>query len=381
MTTDVQTTGPGHRTRRTTRQRRQPWLSALAVAVVAWAPLAACAGDDDPSPDAGDTSTTAPEPAATTEPATTDPATTEPATTEPATTEPATTEPVTTEPADDRRVVALDELTALSLVSIGVTPDIVLTTLDSEAFAAVSDTIDAEVVDFDVAEPSIEQLASFEADLLVGLANPNISNRVADYEAVAPTVLAPLEATWQEQLQVLAAEFDATERADAVITTVAERTADVASSVDAEAPGLSVSVLTGRVGAVLAVNASGAVGTLLSEVGVTRPEPQLAPGAPGIPFVPVAGEQLTAHDADVLLLAVGEVFDVSPITGSPLYSGMDAVASGAVHEVVGDHWVLGGSGFASWWMLADVEALLAGDEPATIDETSAQWAEFLEATA
>jgi hypothetical protein len=60
---------------------------------------------------------------------------------------------------------------------------------------------------------------------------------------------------------------------------------------------------------------------------------------------------------------------------------MGAVASGAVHEVVGDHWVLGGSGFASWWMLADVEALLAGGEPATIDDTRAQWTEFLEATA
>jgi ABC-type Fe3+-hydroxamate transport system substrate-binding protein len=162
---------------------------------------------------------------------------------------------------------------------------------------------------------------------------------------------------------------------------VAERTTDVAAVVAAEAPGVSVSVLTGRVGAVLAVNASGAVGALLTEVGVTRPDPQQAPGAPGIPFVPVAGEQLTAHDADVLLLAVGEVFDVSPITGSPLYPGMGAVAAGAVHDVVGDHWVLGGSGFASWWMLADLEALVSGNEPATIDDTRAQWTEFLEVVA
>lgn len=375
MTEDVQTTGTGHRTRRTTRQRRRPWTTALGVAAVALVPLGACGGDADPSTDTADPTTTTTEPATTTEPVTT-----EPATTEPATTEPATTEPEETEPADDRRVVALDELTALSLVSIGVTPDVVLTTLDSEAFTAVSDTIDTEVVDFDVAEPSIEQLASFEADLLIGLANPNISNRVADYVAVAPTVLAPLEATWQEQLQVLAAEFDAADRADAVIAAVAGRTTDVAALVAADAPGLSVSVMTGRVGAVLAVNASGAVGTLLGEVGVIRPEPQMAPGAPGIPFVPVAAEQLTGHDADVLLLAVGEVFDVSPITGSPLYPGLGAVTAGAVHEVVGDHWVLGGSGFASWWMLADLEALLAGDEPATIDDTRAQWTEFLEVT-
>jgi hypothetical protein len=31
-------------------------------------------------------------------------------------------------------------------------------------------------------------------------------------------------------------------------------------------------------------------------------------------------------------------------------------------------------------MLADLEALLAGDEPATIDDTRAQWTEFLEVT-
>lgn len=281
--------------------------------------------------------------------------------------------------ADDRIVVALDELTALSMSALGVAPDVVLTTLGSESFGVLAEEIGADVEAFDIAEPSLEQLATFDADLFIGVANPNITDRVGDYEAIAPTVLAPLEGTWQEQLMVIAEEFDVVDRADAVVAAVAERSSEVAAELAANRPGLAVSILTGRVGTVIAVNSSGAVGTLLTDVGIGRPEPQQQPGAPGIPFVPVAGEQLTAHDADILLLAAGPVFDLSPITESPLYPTLSAVADGSVHEVVGDHWVLGGSSFASWWILEDLSSLARGSTPATIGQTIQRWNDFLDA--
>jgi iron complex transport system substrate-binding protein len=276
-------------------------------------------------------------------------------------------------------LVALDELTALSLVSLGITPDVVLTTLGSEAFGELAAMLGTEPTPFSVAEPSLELLATFDADVFVGLANPNITGRVGDYEAIAPTVLAPLEGSWQDQLRSFAAAFEVDDRAEQVITAVESRVDVVAARVGAERPGWSISVLTGRVGNTIAINASGAVGTLLAELGVSRPEPQQAAGPPGIPFVPVSPEALTAHDADTLLLAVGDVFDTSSITDSPLYSGLSAVASGNVFDVVGDHWVLGGSAFATWWMLDDVEALLDGDAPAPIGDTTTIWTDFLAA--
>jgi iron complex transport system substrate-binding protein len=357
--------------------------------------LGACGSDDrdDAEASAATTSTeTAATPPTSSATATTVPATTPtPAATDPA---PDTTEPApdtTAAAVEDRRVVALDELTALGLISIGVFPDVVLTTLGSETFPLLVGELDAlaaaatpasgaiEVVPFTIAEPSLEQLAGLGAEVLVGVANPNITGRIADYEAIAPIVLTPLEATWQEQLLVLADEFGVRPRAARVIDALAERTASVADTIEATDAGVGISVLTARVGTVIAVNASGAVGALLADVGATRPAAQEIEGAPGIPFVPVDPEQLAQHDADIVLLPTGEVFDITPITDSPLFASLSAVGAGSVYEVVGDHWVLGGSAFGTWWMLADLDSIIGGGEPATIDGAVARWSEFLAA--
>ncbi|MEO1057303.1 MAG: hypothetical protein AAFY28_10360 [Actinomycetota bacterium] len=145
--------------------------------------------------------------------------------------------------------------------------------------------------------------------------------------------------------------------------------------------GSSVSVMTVRLGNILAVNASGATGEILTAVDLTRPAAQFAEGPPGIPFAPVSPETIGDHDADLLVLAEGVNFDLAPLVDSPIYGQLGAVQNGAVAEVVGDTWVLGGTGFATYWVLQDlVDILIDGGEPAGFDDTSARWTSFLELT-
>ncbi|MEM9037938.1 MAG: ABC transporter substrate-binding protein [Actinomycetota bacterium] len=281
---------------------------------------------------------------------------------------------------DGETVVALDEQAAFALLSLDIAPDVVLTTLSSETFARLNEQLGIESVEFVIAEPSFELLAGLQPDVLVSIGSPWVVDRVDDFEQVAPLVVAPVDVTWQEQLTAFASQLDAVDRADAVIAAVDGFEADVASALaTAGAGGTSISVLTARVGNIVAVNSGGAIGQLLLGVGLDRPEPQLSEGVPGIPFDFISDEVLSEHDADVLVVAQAAIFDVEPLVSSPIYEQLSVVQRGDTHDVVADAWVLGGHGFATFWLLQDLSDLLVdGGAPATLDDTEARWASFLE---
>ncbi|MEM9514189.1 MAG: ABC transporter substrate-binding protein [Actinomycetota bacterium] len=363
------------------RRGRSRMLAIGATCAVVLA-LAACGDDDDT---ASSTSAQSPTTVAATAPSTSEAPTTSatPTSAPPDTDVPTTAAPTTTEAiADDRTIVALDEQTAFALLSIGVTPAHVLTTLNSETFAALNSDLGIPTTEFVIAEPSFEVVAGLDPDLLVGIENPFLVERASEYEQIAPLVTTPLDASWEEQLQVLAVDFEATDRAASVIAAVDAFEADTAQALaDQGAAGSSVSVMTVRLGNILAVNASGATGEILTAVDLTRPAAQLAEGPPGIPFVPVSPETVGEHDADLLVLGQGVNFDVAPLVDSPIYGQLGAVQNGAVADVVGDAWILGGTGFATYWVLQDlVDILVDGGAPAGFDDTSARWTSFLELT-
>ncbi|MEM9651104.1 MAG: ABC transporter substrate-binding protein [Actinomycetota bacterium] len=280
---------------------------------------------------------------------------------------------------DGRTIVALDEQAAYALLSLDVRPDVVLTTLSSETFARLNEQLGIEAIDFVIADPSFEVLAGLEPDLFVSIGSPWVVDRLAEYEQIAPVVLAPVDRTWQEQLTTFAAELAVDARADAVIGAVDDYQAVTAAALaEAGADGTTVSVLTARVGNLVAVNSGGATGELLIEVGLDRPAPQLSEGAPGIPFDFISEEVLPEHNADVLLLPSAAIFDITPLTSSAIYEQLPVVEAGGAHEVVADAWVLGGHGFATFWLLQDLRDLLVDDGvPATLDQTEDRWMTFL----
>ncbi|MEM8708773.1 MAG: ABC transporter substrate-binding protein [Actinomycetota bacterium] len=341
----------------------------LALAVVACLLAAGC-GSDAPEDDATSGSTTV-----------TDPTT--PTTTAPPTTTVAEAEAETeTEAEADARptIVALDETVAVAMLSLGIEPDHVLTTLSSETFAVLNKQLAIPTTDFVIAEPSFELLAGLRPELIVGIASPFVTQSIDEYERLAPTVVVPIDLSWQEQLRSLAADLDAGTRAEQVIRAIDElQGATTDALADAGATGRSVSLLTVRVGNVLAADGTGSSGSLLTAVGLDRPATQREPGPNGVPFLFLSNEAVAEQNADVLLLAEATVFDLEPLLDSPVYAELPVVQAGAVHRVVGDAWMVGGTGFAAFWLLQDLEAIFVDDDPVgTLADTPARWRAFLE---
>lgn len=346
---------------------RVPRLTALLGLAVVLLAFAGCGGSDgesapptSPSPSVSASADAEPQPDDATDTATT-----------------STTEAPT---GDDRTIVALDETVAIALLSLGIEPDEVLTTLTSETFAAINVELGISTTEFVIAEPSFEVLAGLAPDLIVSIGSPFVTQSIEQYEQVAPTVVVPIDLSWQEQLRILAAAVDAEDRAEEVIAAVDGLQAATVDAIDgAGASGTSVSLLTVRVGNVLAADGAGSTGALLASLGLDRPETQRAAGPNGVPFIFLSEELVSQQDADVLLLAEAAVFDLEPLVTSPVYDELSAVQNGAVHRVVGDAWMVGGTGFAAFWVLDDVLALFVeGDPVATLDDAGELWDIFLD---
>jgi iron complex transport system substrate-binding protein len=279
--------------------------------------------------------------------------------------------------AADETLVALDENAALNLLSLGIEPDLVLTSLESATFAVLADELGLETAEFVVAEPSFEYLATLEADRFVALANPFIVERAAEYEAIAPLVTAPLVATWQDQVGSFADAFALPETGASLIASVEGDIAATATEIAAaDGGGQTVSLLSARVGTILAAAPESPSASVLAAVGLAQPAAQGGADSGGLPFIPLSGEQLADHDADHLLLGAGEVFDLTPLTSSPLYAALDAVGRGDVDEVVGEIWLVGGSAFAAWWMAEDLRSIVAGEPAGTATDVVARWSSF-----
>lgn len=284
------------------------------------------------------------------------------------------------DPADDgRTIVALDETAATGLLSLGIWPDHVLTTLTQETFAAINTDLGIPTTEFMIAEPSFEVLAGLAPDLIVSIASPFVVEIVDQYEQIAPTVVIPIDVSWQEQLTFLA-EGVGSDRAPAVIDAVDAFEADTTAAIAAAgADGTTVSLLTVRIGNVIAADAEGSAGSLIAAAGLSRPEAQQVAGPNGTPFLFLSEEVIGDHDADVLLLAEGVIFDLQPLLDSPVYAGFESVQNDAVQRVVADAWLVGGTGFAAFWALSDMQAIFAeGGSGATLADTADRWAAFLE---
>lgn len=290
--------------------------------------------------------------------------------------------PVSDPPATAERIVALDETAALSLLTLGIEPTIVLTTLSSEMFVPIAESLALETAPFSVAEPALEYLASLDADRIVAMGNPFVLGRLRDFEAIAPVTLIAVDGTWQDQLSKLADSFGVADRAVHLIGRVEEGLDELTAALAADgAAGSSVSVLTAQGDMVIATTGNSPSGSVLSALGFTRPAAQ-AEGSKGLPYVPLTLETLDAHDADALILPSGSLFSSAPITSSPLYPTLGAVKHGHVVEVAAEPWIVGGSAFATWWIAADLEAVFVADTtPATAADSAARWNQFTALTA
>lgn len=369
-----------------TNRIRALLLPALLVAIVS---LAAACGNDD-----GD-STASPEAAEATSTPTEAPEETVTAAPETATPDMATPEADDTAmqvvqtsfgevevPVNPQRVIALDAIAALMMVSVGLEP---LIYADPNGATILQQILGERGIEiFNVGDGmsgfDVEEVAVRRPDLIILTADEGFEASLGPITEVAPTVILPFRAPWRDLITDTGAVFDRNEEAAAVVAALEGRVAEV-SDVVAENP-TSLSILGQTFGIVLAMSMDSVVSNLAEEVGLDRPVAQ-AEGEPSPAFpyiIDISAEVLADHDADFIAVLAGIFYDEELFIELPTFDFLQAVQEDRWGMVDGDLW-FGTHPFAVYWMLEDFEAIALGEGEAgigTIDDTGERWAGFLE---
>lgn len=286
-------------------------------------------------------------------------------------------------PTNPERIVALDAIAAMNLISVGIEPTTVFDINGAEAIRTVladrgialrSDLGDG------FSELNYEAVALEDPDLIIIVAVDGFENLTGPLTEIAPTIVMPFLGTWEDAMRDTGALFDREAEAETVVTGLQQRFDEVGETV-AENP-YSLSILASGLGFLLAMSPDAAISATAADIGVTRPDAQLGDIEPfmGQPAFQVSEELITEHDADVIAVLTGEFYDAGAVTSLPTFDSLGAAEAGNVVTVDGDIWFTGHP-FAVFWQLADLEAIALGDADGgigTVDDSLERWNDYLE---
>ncbi len=284
-------------------------------------------------------------------------------------------EPVEDSPAT-ANVLALDEIAGLAVLSVGVQPAQVDATFSYTVAGAIFESEGITIEPANPAGVNLEAVAAFRPSAIIGVSIPTTAEAEADLDAVAPTTVLDFSASWQDQLAAVASALGTEDQAAALQTGI-EADIDTLRTdlADAGVAGRSVSVIADSDG-FFALSRTGLVGSLLSDLGLTRPAPQDVDTDPTNPFVPFSEEQLPTHDAEVIILFTGSAYPTENLESSPLWTGLEAVQADGVIEVSAELW-FSSSAFGVDWIVKDLRAgLLSDGTVATDADAVARWEQF-----
>ncbi|MEM8904594.1 MAG: ABC transporter substrate-binding protein [Actinomycetota bacterium] len=210
------------------------------------------------------------------------------------------TVPITTE-----GIVALDEFTALNLLSLGVRAD---TTLVQFQTGLLEPILEAEGLALEVGVPfevNLELVASLAPDLVAGVPLPAIVDaRDQIDEEIAPVVVVDFFGTdWRTQLELLASVTGTTERKEELEATVDAAIDELAADIEAAGlGGTTVSFLEATAEGPAVGGNDRQAGEILRRVGLERPA---AEDLDGTGVEPISLEDLADHDAEFMLVSAG----------------------------------------------------------------------------
>lgn len=285
-------------------------------------------------------------------------------------------------PIDPQRVIALDAISALLMVSVGVDPALFA---DPNGAIVLQGLLDQRGIEMfgagdGMGETNFEAIAGEQPDLLITTAGVGFIEEDSPLRDIAPVVVVPFDADWRDQIADVGEVFDRMDEARRVIGGLDAELAEVSAAVDAEP--VSVSIVMSVFGQLASLGETTGATALISEAGIGRPEPQRGAiaieGAPG--FSPFSEEFLTEHDADFLVVLDGVFYDSEVVEALPTYPQLDAVRNGNAGLVDGDLW-FSAHPFSVYWILQDLDALVTGAGVAALgdqDDVEQRWAEFVE---
>lgn len=263
--------------------------------------------------------------------------------------------------ADERRVVTLDEFAGLAALTIGVTPVHVDAVFGYSTAAAVFDHLGVDTGTAGTDGVDLESVAALRPTDIIGVSIPTTAAAEPDLDEIAPTTVIEYTSTWQEQLTATGAALDEADAAAEVIADVEQAIAELKGDLQAAGKaGTTVSIIGANSGELFALSRTGAVGSLLTQLGLGRPPAQDVDTEPTNPFVPMSPEELGDHDADVVVVLSGGAYPLDEVTGSPLWDTLGAVQNDAVAPVAAEPW-FSPNAYGVNWILDDLRAILLGD--------------------
>jgi iron complex transport system substrate-binding protein len=271
-------------------------------------------------------------------------------------------------PVDPQRIVTTtDQNALLPLMELGVVPVASAGLLGddgSQTFRRM-DGYDTTGIEFIGAygEPNLEAMAAQRPDLIVGY---EFDETYDEYSQIAPTVLVQIfERPLTEALLDFATLVGEEEQGQERLAAYEQRITDLQAALEPVRDELSVSVIgAGDPGTFGRADDGQALGTVMADLDLLRPAPQQ--GAPDPTAEAVSVEQISAHDADVVIVVdfSGERQDpgLEALLGSPLTQGLASAEADQLHVIDGTATV-----GAAWGkmdaFLDELERVLVTEQP------------------
>ncbi|MDN5853028.1 MAG: iron-siderophore ABC transporter substrate-binding protein [Actinomycetia bacterium] len=236
-------------------------------------------------------------------------------------------------PADPERVVVLDTGELDNALALGVTPvGAVTTDVDSDFLGYLGDRTDGIETVGTITEPNLEEIAAAEPDLILSskVRHEKLYDQLSD---IAPTVFSETVGyPWKQNFRLHAEALGLQDKADELMAAYDGKAAKIGDKLSDDAVISLVRFVPGQTRLYSEKSFSGVI---MNDVGAKVPE--AARGADT--FIELSQEKLELADADYILTSTygaADDTDQADITGSRLWTGLEAVKDGRTAPVDDD---------------------------------------------
>ncbi|MEM9517204.1 MAG: iron-siderophore ABC transporter substrate-binding protein [Actinomycetota bacterium] len=215
----------------------------------------------------------------------------------------------------------------------------------------------------DLTSPNLERIAQIGPDMILTSAVRHQDIR-DELSAIAPTIMSESAgAGWKDTIRLVGDATGREQQAEAALADYEARAGALGEAIAADAGDPEVSVVR-FVDVIRLYNPLSFSGTVLTDVGLTRPETQRSTDD----FITIISpEEIDQADGDVLIYAVfdnPEVEDgVDQLLSNPLWETLGAVQNGEVYRVADNEWMSGVGLFGAEAILRDLADIFGVDVP------------------
>ncbi|WP_199624585.1 stalk domain-containing protein [Paenibacillus alkalitolerans] len=206
-------------------------------------------------------------------------------------------------------------------------------------------------------QPNIEAIVALKPDLIIGskLRHEKIYGQLSK---IAPTIMTESVFDWKEHIKLAGVALNKEENANQFLQDWNARVAEFKQKMGSKAKSTEVSVIRFQPDGIARIYVSGFAGTILEEVGLSRPKAQQVEGKVVVDLS--SKEQIPMLDGDV-------IFDITSSwgnnegfktaedwTSSPLWKNLKGVKNAKFYDVNDITWNMSGGARAAKMMLDDL---------------------------